>query len=440
MSSQSSVFHRKLKGKLPLAQGGAGLWIQGADGRRWLDASGGAVVVNLGHGLEQVAQAVYRQIKEGCYFHPTMFTTPVVEELAAALAAHAPAGIDRFYFMSSGSEAVETALKLARQIHLARGQASRFKIISRWRSYHGLTLGALAVSGRAGFRSPFTVMLRDAVHIAPPYCLRCLFGLSYPACNLKCARALEEAILHQGPSTVSAFIAETVSGASLAAYPPPPGYWPLIREICDRHGVILIQDEVMCGMGRTGRWFASEHYEVIPDLVTLGKGLSGGCLPLSAMGVRDELYQEVAAAEGFAHGGTYSHHSVSAAAGLAAIRILEREGLVERAATQGKVLGAKLSAALADSPFVCDVRGIGMMWGVELAADKNSLAPFPRAEQVTERVWQSMFDRGVIVYKSPGLAGWDGDGLMVAPPFIISEEEMDLVVATLKEAIEETLS
>ena len=433
------VFRRVLTRKLPVAKGGQGAFIEDGDGRRYLDASGGAVVVNLGHGREEIARAVSDQLRRGYYFHPTMFTSDAVEELADKLAGHAPEGISRFYFMTSGSEAVETAIKLARQVHVARGEGSRHKLISRWRSYHGLTLGALAATGRTSFRSPFLPTFLDALHIPPPYCLRCFYGLEPADCGLRCATALEETILDQGPASVSAFIGETVSGASLAVYPPPPGYWPLVREICDRHGVLLIQDEVMSGMGRTGKWFASQHYDVVPDIVTMGKGLSGGALPLSAVGVKEKFYQSLVRQGGFAHGGTYSHHPVCAAAGLAAVGILERERLVERVEKQGPVLGAKLAAALEDSPYVGDIRGLGMMWGVELVADRETLAPFPRTQKVAERLWDHLFAQGVILYKSLALAGADGDGLVVAPPFIISEAEMDTVAAALRRALREIL-
>jgi adenosylmethionine-8-amino-7-oxononanoate aminotransferase len=435
MIRPGNVFHRKIEGKLPRAVKGDSAVIVDENGRRYLDASGGAVVVNVGHARREIADAVFAQLREGYYFHPTMFTTPVVEELAARLAAHSPQGISRFYFMTTGSEAVETAIKLARQVHVNAGRLGRHKLISRWHSYHGLTLGALAATGRTSFRSPFSPMMQDAVHIPPPYCLRCLFGLTRSTCALKCAVALEEAILNQGPDTVSAFIGEPVSGASLAVYPPPQGYWELVREICDRYGVLLILDEVMTGMGRTGKWFASEHYDVIPDIVTLGKGISGGALPLSATGIREDLYIQVVEGGGFAHGGTFSHHPACAAAGLAVIGIIEREGLVEKAASSGQILGSKLSSSLNNSPFVADVRGIGMMWGIEFVADKETLEPFPRSRKVTERLWEQLFSDGIVVYRSVALAGADGDGLVVAPPFTISEEEMDAVASALNHAV-----
>jgi hypothetical protein len=426
--------------QLPLAQRSQGVWIETADGRRFLDASGGAVVVNVGHGREEIARAVFEQLRTLSYVHPTMFTTSPLEGLAAALTAHTPAGLNRFYFMSSGSEAVETAIKLARQIQAARGNPDRQLLISRWKSYHGLTMGALAAAGRTSFRLPFYPMLRDAVHIPPPYCLRCSYGLTHPACRLRCALALDETVQNLGPSAVSAFIGETVGGASIAVCPPPEGYWPLVREICDRHQVLLILDEVMCGMGRTGKWFAAEHYDVVPDLMVLGKGLSGGTLALSAVATSSDHMETVRRNAGyFAHGGTFSHNGIACAAGLAAVKILEQERLVERAAQMGRRIGQRLREVLADSPHVGEIRGIGMMWGVEFVRDQQSMAPFPRFEKVTEKLWQALFDQGVILYKSVAMAGMDGDGLIVAPPFVITEDEIDQVAQTLRGAMRTVL-
>jgi adenosylmethionine-8-amino-7-oxononanoate aminotransferase len=440
VSDSGNVFARRLRPALPTAVGSQGAWIEDADGRRYLDASGGAIVVNLGHGRETVAKAVYDQILAADYIHPTMFTTEPVERLAAALTAHAPEGIDRFYFLSGGSEAVEAAIKMARQIHLERGRPQRFRLVSRWKSYHGLTLGALSAMGRTAFRQPYAPMLHDAVHVPAPYCLRCSFGLHFPDCDLRCARFIEETFQNLGPETISAFLAETVSGGTLAAVPPPPGYWPLVRKICDTNGVLLIHDEVMCGMGRTGKWFGCQNYAVEPDLLTLGKGLAGGVLALSAVGVRSEHFRSIAEGSGyFVHGGTFSHHPVAAAAGLAAVRILESEGLVERVARLDPVLADTLRSGLADHPNVADIRGVGFLWGVELVRDRDTLVPFPRARQVTERVWDAAFRRGVIVYKSTGLAGADGDAFLVAPPFIIEEKDMVWAVAQIREALEDVL-
>lgn len=438
---QGHVFPRRLDSSLPVAVKADGVWIEDQDGNRYLDASGGAIVVNVGHGRKEIAKAVYDQILAYDYIHPTMFTTPAAEALAAALAEHAPDGIDRFYFLSGGAEAVEAAIKLARQIHLANQRPEKFRIISRWKSYHGLTLGALSAMGRTVFRTPFAPMLSDAVHIPPPYCLRCSYGLTLPDCRLRCALALEETILNMGPETVSAFLAETVSGGTLAAYPPPPGYLEAIRKICDAYDVLLILDEVLCGMGRTGRWFACQHDGVVPDLVTLGKGLAGGMQALSAVGVKGTHFDAVCAdGGGFSHGGTFSHHPVAAAAGLALVRILERERLVERVADTGGALGEILNRRLGDLAWVGDVRGIGFLWGIELVRDKAANTPFPRKHQVTENIWQTLFENGIITYKSTGLAGIDGDAIIVAPPYIMASQDFEIVADKLRAAIEHVLS
>ncbi len=441
MSSKSSaVFHRQLTRELARAVEASGVWITDANGRRFLDGSGGPLVVNVGHGREEIARAVARQITTCGYVHPTMFTGETVERLAARLADIAPTGIGRFYFMATGSEAVETAVKLARQIHLERGEPQRYRLISRWKSYHGLSLGALAATGRTGFRTPYAPMLPESHHIPAPYCYRCSYGLAYPSCGLRCAEALDELIVDLGSATVSAFIAETVSGATIAAVIPPEGYFGRIREICDRHGVLLILDEVLCGLGRTGRWFASEHFNVVPDLVTMGKGLAGGSIGLSAVGVQNRWFDAVRAGSGaFVHGGTFSHHQVACAAGNAVLDILEHEALVPRVASLGAQLGEMLHQRLGSHPHVGDIRGIGFLWGVEFVADRKSRKPFPRKEGITERIWNHLYAGGVLLYKAMGLAGIDGDAMVVGPPFIIEEEDMHRIVEALGAAVDAEL-
>ena len=372
-----NVFPRVLDRALPVVDHAEGTWIYDESGNRFLDCSGGAMVVNIGHGREAVARAVYNQIRSHHYIHPSMFTSPVVESLAEALTGHAPDAINRFYFLSSGSEANEAAIKLARQVHLAEGRPERFRLVARWKSYHGLTLGALSAMSRSNFCVPFAPMLTDTVHIPPPYCLRCAYGLTYPACDLRCAQALGETFENMGAETVSAFLAETVSGGTLAAYPPPDGYWPRIREICDQYGVLLILDEVMCGMGRTGTWCACEQYDVVPDMLTLGKGLGGGVIAISALGLQAKHFKTVRSS-GFVHGGTFTHHPPAAAAGLATVKILEAEDLVARVARLGPWLGHLLRERLADHPNVADVRGVGFMWGIEIVRDRNGNVPFAR--------------------------------------------------------------
>jgi adenosylmethionine-8-amino-7-oxononanoate aminotransferase len=439
-SDSSAVFHRQLSKELARAVEASGVWITDADGHRFLDGSGGPLVVNVGHGRKEIARAVAHQISTCGYVHPTMFTGETVERLASRLAAIAPPGIGRFYFMATGSEAVETAVKLARQIHLERGEPQRYRLISRWKSYHGLSLGALAATGRTGFRTPYAPMLPESHHIPAPYCYRCSYGLAHPSCGLRCAEALDELILELGPATVSAFLAETVSGATLAAVIPPKGYFARIREICDRHGVLLILDEVLCGLGRTGRWFASEHFTVVPDLVTMGKGLAGGSIGLSAVGVQTRWFDAVRAGSGaFVHGGTFSHHQVACAAGNAVLDILEREALVARVASLGAQLGEMLRQRLGSHPHVGDIRGIGFLWGVEFVADRRSRKPLPRKERIAERIWNHLYADGVLLYKTMGLAGIDGDAMIVGPPFIIDEENMHRIVEALGAAVEAEL-
>ena len=439
-SIPSAVFHRQLTKPLAQAAKADGVWITDADGRRFIDGSGGPLVVNVGHGREEIARAVARQITTCDYVHPTMFTGEPVEALGARLAALAPPGIERFYFMTSGSEAVETAIKMARQIQLERGETQRYRLISRWKSYHGLSLGALGATGRTGFRTPFAPMLPENHHIPAPYCYRCSYGLTHPACGLRCAEALEEQILDLGPGTVSAFLAETVSGATIAAVLPPEGYFKRIREICDRHGVLLILDEVLCGMGRTGRWFASEHFDVVPDLVTMGKGLAGGTIGLSAVGVQGRWFDAIRQGSGaFVHGGTFSHHQVGCAAGLAVLDILEGEALVPQVAAKGAQLGAMLRERLGRHPHVGDIRGTGFLWGVEFVADRDRRTPYPRREKVAERIWDHLYANGVLLYKAMGLTGIDGDAMVVGPPFIISDADLQRIVDALGAAVDAEL-
>jgi adenosylmethionine-8-amino-7-oxononanoate aminotransferase len=433
----SHVVYRHMAHAHPLAVRGEGVYLWDTDGKRYIDGSGGAAVANIGHGVAEVAQAMAEQAANVAYVHGTMFTTDALETHSERLAALVPMPGPRFYYMTSGSEAVETAIKFARQVQIARGEPTREVIISRWASYHGATLGTLAVTGRSRMRIPFAPLFRDQPHIVPPYCYRCPFGATYPACDLACARALEAEILRQGPERVAAFIAESVSGATLGAVVPPQGYWPLVRQICDRYGVLLIADEVMAGLGRTGRWFAIEHFGVQPDMITMGKGVTGGYFPLSVTAVRGTDVERIRQVHGdFVHGGTFSHHAVGAAVGLAVLRYVQENDLVTASAVKGKMLGEKLVAALGGLSCVGDVRGIGLLWGVEFVADRVTKVPFPPAARFARRVADTAFDNGLIVYAGTGCAdGMNGDLVLIAPPFIISEAEMDEVARLLREAI-----
>ena len=392
-----------------------------------------------GMAVREVAKAMAAQAARLDYVHGPMFTCEAVETLAKKLHDHAPASIDRFYFCSSGCEAIETAMKLARQIQTARGESTRYRVISRWHSYHGSTLGALSATGKPGMRNPFIPMLPPSIHIPPPYCFRCHYRLTYPDCGIRCAHALDDAIQAEGKNTISAFLAETILGSTIGAVVPPAEYYGIISDICRKNGILLILDEVMCGMGRSGKWFGAEHYGVDPDLMVLGKGLNGGYAPLSAVGCRSAHLEIIREQSGnFIHGHTFSHHPVAAAAALAVVDILEKENLVSRAQNLGQYLGQSLKR-LVDHPHVGEVRGVGMMWAVEFTKEKETHAPFPRHMQLTEKVFDALMDAGVITYKCTGFHGGDGDAIMLGPPFIIKEEELDRVVAAIVPALKKGL-
>jgi len=433
----SAVFARRMAFAHRQAVRGEGVYLWDAEGRRYIDACGGAVVVNVGHGVAAIAEAMARQAADAAYVHATLFTSAALEAYSRALAPLVPLDEPRFYPLTSGAEGVEAALKFARQLQVARGEATRELVIARWGSYHGATLGALAVTGKTKMRTLFAPMFRDQPHIPPPYCYRCPFAATYPACDLACARALEVEVQRQGAERVAAFIAEPVSGATLGAVVPPDGYWPLIRQICSRYGLLLIADEVMTGFGRTGRWFGMEHFGVRPDVMVLGKGATGGYFPLSLLAARRSDVETIRQVHGdLNHGGTFSHHAVGAATALATLRFLQEHRLVEAAAARGAELGQRLRQELGDLPCVGDVRGIGMMWGVEFVADRRSKAPFPPQRQFSRRVCDRAFERGLIVYHGAGsVDGTAGDHLMVAPPFVISLAEVEEVVSLLRQAI-----
>jgi adenosylmethionine-8-amino-7-oxononanoate aminotransferase len=432
----SLVFHRAFGRHLPVVARASGSTVWDTEGRRYLDGSGGAVVVNIGHGREEVAAAMARQAAAAGYVHGTQFTSDVLEEYARRLAAHAPGDCRRLYLLSGGSEATETAVKLARAYQVARGEPSRHKIIGRTVSYHGNTLGALSLSGRPTLQAPYAPLLAPAPRAAAPFCYHCPLGLEYPSCSLACADDLETVIAREGARTIAAFIAEPILGASAGAAVPPDDYTRRVRETCRRHGIVYIDDEVMTGFGRTGRWFGIEWSGAAPDLVTCGKGMSGGYMPAGAVLATDEIVETVERAGGFVHGFTFSHHPVTAAACLATLDILERERLVERAGLMGERALARLQDLRA-RPQVGDVRGRGLLLGVELVADAAARRPFPRAEKRAETVAACAFAQGLIVYPSAGCAtGMEGDVVMLAPPLVVTDDELDEMVAILDGAIE----
>lgn len=434
--SDSSVFSRRAPGTVhPEIVRGEGSYLYDRDGKKYLDAAGGALVVSVGHGVPEIADAARDQLGRLAYVHGSEFTSPAVETLAREMARRVPMDDARLYLVSGGSEATETAIKLARTVQLARGAAGRYKVIYRWPSYHGASLGALAVSGRPRLRGQFAPMMTAYPHVPAPYPYRCSLRGCGEVCSLACAEALDALIRAEGPDSVSAFIAEPVVGASAGAVVPPPGYYETVREICDRHGVLFIADEVMSGMGRTGKWFGIEHWPgVRPDIVTCGKGVTSGYVPGGAVLVRGELADAVNHAGGFPHGFTYSHHPVVAAVGLAVLNYVEKHGLVARAEAAGTKLLKRLNGLL-DLPAVGEVRGRGLLTAVEIVADRERRESYPGGEKMAERIQQEAMRRGVMVYASGGQDRGQGDLLLLGPPFTISDAEIEEAVGTLGDAI-----
>ena len=431
----SHVFPRAIGRELPVAVRAEGASIWDTSGRRYLDGAGGAIVVGIGHGDQQVVEAMRAQASRVAYVHGTQFTTEALEAYADELAPLLPVRDPRVYPVSGGSEAVEGAFKLARAYHLARGQDSRHKVIARAGSYHGNSRAALDASGRPSLRRPYLPWLGQAVHVPAPYEYRCPNPAHPTACGAWHAERLDEAIRREGPDTVACFIAEPVAGATLGAAVPPEDYWPAVAEVCRSHGVLVIADEVMTGFGRTGRWFGSEHWSLRPDILTAGKGCSSGYWPLGLTICSGDVYDTVAPG-GFVHGFTFSHHAVGAAVARAVLGRLRDGELVEASRTKGELLLKELISALATDPHVGDVRGLGLMVGVELVADRDTKAPFSRSQKVTERVVAAARDAGLLLYSSTGCAdGTDGDLVMFGPPFVITEVELGEAVEKAAAAI-----
>lgn len=431
----SHVFYRKLGKSYPRIVRGEGCWLFDDAGKAYLDAVGGAYVANLGHSNPEIADALARQAREFGYLSATAFTHGPVEELAGELAETLPGDLDKLYFLSSGSEAVEAALKLARQYWIEAGKPGKHRIIALNPSYHGNTLLALSASAREQYRLPFREWLVDVERIPAPYPYRCACRGEDPACPACSGTALEALIRRLGADTVAAFIAEPVGGSSTGASTPRPEYFRTIREICDRHQVLFVADEILCGAGRTGTWWAVEPYGVAPDLMVVGKGISGGYAPVSAVAAPERIVDVIAEGSGsFLHGQTFSFHPVACAAALAAVRLLKRDRLVERCAKVGATLQRRL-ATLAELPNVGDVRGRGLLAGIEFVEDKHTRAPLPRVAKFAETFTEAAQEAGLIVWPNVGHAdGVNGDLVVVAPPFIITEREIDEIVTRFKTA------
>jgi len=439
----SRTFPRVVSAPLPVAVSGRGLVIRDSDGREYLDACGGAAVSCLGHGHPAVTEAVRAQLDGLAYVHSGFFTTPVAEELAELLVRDAPPGIGYAFFVSGGSEAMESTLKMARQYFLEIGQPQRSRFIARRQSYHGNTLGALAVGGNMWRREPYAPMLMETSHISPCFAYRFRRDdETEEEYGRRVADELEAEILRLGPETVAAFLAETVVGATAGSVPPVAGYFRRIREICDRYGVLLILDEVMSGMGRCGTLHACTAEGIAPDLMIVAKGLGAGYQPIGALLASERVHDAIARGSGvLQHGFTYHSHPVACAAALAVQKVMRAERLVERVAVQGEGLRARLEERFGNHAHVGDIRGRGLFWSIELVAERASKTPFDPALKLNGRIKKAALARGLMVYPMGGtIDGKRGDHVTLAPPFIVTDAELDEIVGRLGEAVEAALA
>lgn len=435
----SHVFPRDISSQPPSIVRGEGSYLIDAAGRRYLDASGGPAVSCLGHNHPKVVAAIQRQVAEVSYAYSLFFTTPAIEALADTLTSQAPKGIEKAFFVSGGSEAIEGALKMARQYFLEIGQPQRSRFIARQRSYHGNTLGALSLGGDINRRQPYEPMLQPVTHIAPCYEYRYRRAdESAEAYGLRVADELEAALLAQGPETVAAFVCEPVVGASLGAVPAVSGYLKRIREICDRYGVLLIFDEVMCGMGRTGYLYACQEDGVTPDLITVAKGLGGGYMPIGGILVHERIYRAIADGSGtLKHGHTYAGHTLACAGALAVQQVIKEEGLLAEVRRKGQVLRSRLEERFGQHPYIGDIRGRGLLVGLELVADRETKATFDPARKTWLKIRQTAMEQGLLCYPGGGcIDGKHGDHIILAPAYNMPDGQLDEMVDKLGRSLD----
>jgi len=439
MPSNSALFPRKFRKEYPLAVRGEGCWIIDQSGRRFLDANGQAAVVSIGHGVPEIGRAMAEQSSRIAFAHTTQFHSEPAEKLAKRLLALGPPSFraGRVYFISGGSEATETAIKLARQFHLETGQPSRYRVVSRRQSYHGSTLGAMTVSGNVARRAPYQPLLAEWGHIAPCFCYHCPFDKKFPDCGIACANDLDSFLGANDAASVAAFIFEPVVGATLGAAVPPDGYAKRIAEICRNRGILLIADEIMSGMGRTGKPFAIQHWNVEPDIILIGKGIASGYAPLGAVLVAPRVVEAVEVGSGaFHHGFTYQAHPVATAAGNAVLDYIESRSMFDLVQPAAETLRAEL-LALTSHPHVGEIRGLGLLLGIEFVKNKSTREPFPKENNVAERIRQAAFDEDVLVYPTQGCVdGINGDHILLAPPFILSQPESAQIARALHSALQ----
>jgi len=435
MTQMSHLFYQSRQPR-PILDYGKGIYLYDTDGKTYIDGSSGAMVSNIGHSNPRVLDAMKAQMDRATFGYRLHFQTEPSERLATMTAALMPEGLDRVFFVSGGSEAVESAIKMARQYALTQGQDSRWKVISRYPSYHGSTLGALALTGYDPLSKPFAPMMREMPKIAAPTCYLDHDNLDDDQRGLKYAELLRDKILSEGPDSVLAFIMEPVGGASTGALVAPDSYYARIREICDEFGILLIYDEVMTGAGRTGKFIAAEHWGITPDIIALSKGFAAGYAPLGAMVARSDMVEAVLDAGGFLHGYTYAGNPLACAAGCAVLDEIAQNDLVANAAAMGDLLKARLTGLMDRFPFIGDVRGLGLLLAFELVSDRETMEPLPKELNAYNRLVDLAYERGLIIYSRRTRGGIEGDHFLVAPPLIVSESQIGEIMEKLTDSLE----
>ncbi len=439
MKEKGQNIPRNYNADIKLAIRAEGKYIIDEDGKRYFDGCSGALVNNLGYGVSEIIEAMYEQLKTINFAHPSRWRNKKTEEAASLLAEFAPDGMNHIWFVSGGSEAIESAIKLARQYYCERDKMSYGKrlIIGRWNSYHGSTIGCMAVSGNIPRRKIFSPMFMDHPKIPEHYCYRCPYEKEYPGCNLMCAEELQKTINSYGSENIAAFIAEPVVGSAVGALRPPDEYWPLVRKICTENDILLIADEIMTGMGRTGKEFCVNHWDIVPDIITSAKGITAGYSPAGGVIIRDEIMNAIKIGSGhFMHGHTYNANPVTAAAIVEVVKYIRANKIIENVEVQGQLLNKELSK-LKSIPIVGDIRGIGLMYGIEIVADASTKETFPISVKASSVVTQECAERGLIVYPYMGMVnrGAGGDNLLIAPPLNVTEEEILNLIKILKEGL-----
>lgn len=442
MEKSESLFYRDRLKPFPCIKRAKGVYLYDTDGKKYLDATGGPFVVNIGYGVSEIVDAIAEQAREVCFAYSADFVTEVQLELAGNVIELCPKGMSRVYFVCGGSEATETAILFARQYFLAKGEKKKVRIIGRESGYHGATMGALSLGGFVRFKKDYEPLLMESPHIPAPYCYRCPHGKEYPRCGIECAWSLQETIDREGRETIAGFISEPVSGSTLGAVSPPPEYYPIIREICDRNDILMIVDEVVTGFGRTGKNFGIDHWNVVPDIMIAGKGISSGYSPLGAVIFHEKVCSVLASSSKstFFTGYTFAGNPLSCSAGNAVLEYMKKHNTVEQVAEKGKVLSGFVQE-LSGLPIVGDIRSKGLMFGIELVQDKPTKRFFDPSRKLALTIAKSGFDEGVIFRPGHGfIDGLYGDLLIISPPVLTTTEEMKTIVGCIRRNIEKFCS